>query len=578
MPSFDLPAVSGQTRLEVLQVGAAPLVRHFLDLLDLPGLLERHLPHLPGRQPDLPTSTVLLLLLGNLLLSRKPLYGIPAWAASFVPEHLGLLAGQVALLNDDRCGRALDHLFRADRASLFTAITLRAIRIFQLALNQLHQDTTTVTVSGEYRGQPPATQSGRPARICRGYNKDHRPDLKQLLFRSTITADGAVPVHCKIYDGNTTDNEVHRDSWLALCGLIGSSNFLYVGDSKLCNHDALKMIAEGQGRFLTVMPRTRAEAGRFCARLLQEPVNWMTVARQANPRGKKKPKVVYRGCEDELGSQEGHRILWYLSSQKQQRDKEARQKKLTKARKRLKRLRPAGRGTAFKSEQAAREAAERVLDEAGVQAWLAVRIEEEVQTEHVQVGPGRPGPNTVYKQVRTLTYQVRAEEKAAALREAEQCDGLFPLMTNDKGLSLTDALRKYKYQPYAEKRHAQLKSVFGVVPVWLKQGKRVESLLWLEHLGEVIQALLERGVRRRMEENKIASLPLYPENRPSKAPTAELLLGMLQGHRRYQLLNEQGQALHTFHEPLHAAAPQLLDLLHVNRSAYGLPFPSTGDH
>ncbi len=230
MPSFDLPAVPGQARLEVLQVGAAPVVRHFMERLDLPGLLARHLPVLPGRQRDLPTATVLLVLLSNLLLGRKPLYGIADWAATFVPEHLGLLPGQAALLNDDRCGRALDHLFRADRASLFTAITVQAIRIFQLVLAQLHQDTTTVTACGEYRGQPPAEQSDRPARITWGYNKDHRPDLKQLLYNRTITADGAVPVHCKIHDGSTTDDKVHRGTWLAMYDLIGSADFLYVGD------------------------------------------------------------------------------------------------------------------------------------------------------------------------------------------------------------------------------------------------------------------------------------------------------------------------------------------------------------
>ena len=49
--------------------------------------------------------------------------------------------------------------------------------------------------SGEYQDQPPAIQTDRPARITRGYNKDHRPDLKQLLYNRTVTADGAVPVH-----------------------------------------------------------------------------------------------------------------------------------------------------------------------------------------------------------------------------------------------------------------------------------------------------------------------------------------------------------------------------------------------
>jgi len=69
------------------------------------------------------------------------------------------------------------------------------------------------------------------------------------------------------------------------------------------------------------MPRTRAEDKRFRARVQKEQVSWSEVYREANPRGKEKPEVVYHGFEDEAGSEEGYRILWYLSSQKQQRDK-----------------------------------------------------------------------------------------------------------------------------------------------------------------------------------------------------------------------------------------------------------------
>ena len=137
MTNPAVPALPAGIRHESLEVGAAPVIRHFLDRLDLPGLFDRHLPRLPGRQRDLPTSTVLGVLLSNLLLAREPLYAIAAWASGFVPEHLGLLPGQAALLNDDRCGRSLNHLFRADRASLLTAVALRSIDVFQLAL-KLH--------------------------------------------------------------------------------------------------------------------------------------------------------------------------------------------------------------------------------------------------------------------------------------------------------------------------------------------------------------------------------------------------------------------------------------------------------
>jgi transposase len=570
MPSFALPALPDGTRLEILQVDAAPIVRHLLDRLDLPGLFERHLACLPGRQADVPSSTILCVLISNLLLCREPLYAMSSWASTFAPQHLGLLPGQAELLNDDRCGRAVDHLFRSDRASLFTAIVLGAIKNYELGLRQFHQDTTTVTFSGEYAEQPPATDSNRPVRITRGYNKDHRPDLKQLVYDRTVTADGAVPIRCNILDGNTADDTVHQRNWLALRDLLGHSDFLYVADSKLCSTDNLKLIADKNGRFLTVMPKTHKESKRFRAWVRHNDVPWTALLTRKNPRGKNKPDVSYHGYEDPEGSKEGYRILWYLSSQKKERDQQARTKHLNKIRKRLERLRPRGRGGVFRSAEAAREAVERVLAKSKARNWLRVKIDEQVQFARVQDGAGRPGPDTQYTTVMRYSYKIRVEEKKEALLRAARCDGIFPLMSNDKSLSMKDALEKYKYQPYAEKRHEQMKSVFGVMPVWLKNPKRVESLLWLYHLVDLVQALLEREVRRQMKESGIASLPLYAEERHSKAPTAELVLKAFQGHRCYRLLDKNDCEVLRFHDPVSGVADNLLTILNIDRSAYGL--------
>jgi transposase len=298
------------TSLESLEVGAAPLVQHFLHRLQLPELFAQHLPPLPGRQPTLPSSVALAVLLSNLLLARQPLYAIPAWVGRRVPAYLGLQPEQAGLLNDDRIGRALDHLRRADRASLLTALVLHAVRAFDIDLSELHQDTTTVTFSGDYAGQPPADQPGRPPRITFGYNKDHRPDLKQLLFSITITADGAVPVHCKTCDGNTSDDQVHVDTWDFLRAIIGHADFLYVADSKLCTRDNMSHIADRQGRFLTVMPRTRSEDGFFRGHLPDHALEWREVHREAKPRRRDGTDVVYHAVEAPRLSAEGYRILW----------------------------------------------------------------------------------------------------------------------------------------------------------------------------------------------------------------------------------------------------------------------------
>jgi hypothetical protein len=558
-----------RTSLESLEVGAAPVVARFLERLQLEPLLARHLPPANRRPEAIPTSAALCVLVTNLLLARRPLYGLAEWAARRVPAHLGLQPGQAALLGDDRLGRGLDRLYRADRASLLTALVVRAVREFQVELRQTHNDTTTVTFAGAYRDQPPAEQHDRPPRITFGYNKDHRPDLKQLLFSITVSADGAVPVHCKTYDGNTTDDQVHIETWDFLRELVGHADFLYVADCKLCTRDNLGHIAGRQGRFLTVLPRTRAEDAWFRGYLQGHVPAWREVRREPNPRRRDGPDVVYDGVESPQRSAEGYRVLWYRSSQKRDEDCAQRQARLERARAWLVGLQAPGRRP-FRTYGQAQEAGTQVLLREGADRWLRIRVEADVVETFRQVGPGRPGPNTEYRRAETRTYRVHFDEDAAAVTEDALCDGLFPLVTNDEALGLEEALAKYKYQPFVEKRHEQLKSVFRVAPVWLKSPRRVAALLWLYFVVELVQALVEREVRRQMRRQGVRRLDLYPEGRASQAPTAGLVFAALAGHRRHRLFDGQGRLLRTFHDEVPEPAQQVLELLGVEGAAYGL--------
>ena len=66
------------------------------------------------------------------------------------PGVAGLTVAEVAAVNDDRVGRALEELFDADRASL-TAVVLRAVSEFGVDTTQLHNDSTSISVHGVYR-------------------------------------------------------------------------------------------------------------------------------------------------------------------------------------------------------------------------------------------------------------------------------------------------------------------------------------------------------------------------------------------------------------------------------------------
>jgi transposase len=558
------------TSLESLEVGAAPVVRRFLERLQFEPLLARHLPPATRRPEDIPTAVTLCILVTNLLLARRPLYALAEWLSRHVPEHLGLEPDQVELLQDDRLGRALDRLYHADRASMLTALIVHAVREFCIELGQMHNDTTTVTFSGVYRNQSPAAEQDRPPRITFGFNKDHRPDLKQLVYSITVSADGAVPVHCKTYDGNQTDDQIHIETWSFLRDLVGHADFLYVADCKLCTRDNMGHIADRQGRFLTVLPGSRAEDGWFRGHLQGHELDWREVRREPNPRRQGDPDVVYDGVESPQRSQEGYRVLWYRSSQKRDEDRAQRQARLTRARAWLEGLQAPGRRP-FRSYGKAYHAGQAVLEREQACRWLRVRVEAEVQEEYRQTRPGRPGPDTEYRRVEVLTYRVHFDEDGAAVAADALCDGLFPLVTNDEGLSLKEALAKYKYQPFVEKRHEQLKSVFGVAPVWLKSPRRVASLLWLYFVVELVQALVEREVRQQMRARGVRRLNLYPEGRGSAAPTAGLVFSVLEGHRRHRLLGASGESLRTFHDELPEAAAQVLELLGVEGTAYGLP-------
>jgi hypothetical protein len=131
-------------------LGGLPVVNYFWHRLRLDELLAVHLP-VDDARLKLAPATAVRLVVTNLLVGREPLYGLGEWAARFVPGLLGLGAGQAGAVNDDRVGRALERLFDADRASLLTALVLRAVQEFGIDTSECHNDSTSITVSGAYR-------------------------------------------------------------------------------------------------------------------------------------------------------------------------------------------------------------------------------------------------------------------------------------------------------------------------------------------------------------------------------------------------------------------------------------------
>jgi transposase len=104
-------------------------------------------------------------------------------------------------------------LFEADRAALLTEVVLAVAKRFAVQLKRLHNDSTSIAFCGQYRDGRVSKSGQRAPAITYGYSKDHRPDLKQLLFILTTDADGGVPVQFRTADGNTNDSITHIETW-----------------------------------------------------------------------------------------------------------------------------------------------------------------------------------------------------------------------------------------------------------------------------------------------------------------------------------------------------------------------------
>jgi transposase len=531
----EIARAKGRT-LSSYRVGALPIIDRLLERMRLDEFFRSYLPR-ADRRCRIAPSIGISLLLKNVLHSREPLYGIGEWAARFDPKALGFADSQLPSLNDDRVGRCLDQLFQSDITSMVLALATHVVREFQVDLDELHNDSTTITFHGAYADAAQEEKRGQKTRlaITWGYNKDHRPDLKQLLYILTVAGDGAVPVYFQVASGNVVDDKTHIATWDLLCRLVGRPDFLYVADCKLASTENMAYVHQHQGRFLTVLPRTRSEDRVFRDLLESGQVQWRHLHDKRNDKG----EIVdqYSVSEPATLSTEGYRLVWYHSTRKAEQDAQARHQQVERALSELAELRQklSSSRTRYRREAKVAEAVQEILRARGVERWIVTEIKERTEETYRQDRRGRPSAETRYvKETSTrfeLAYHIDNQRLAAETRG----DGVFPLITNDGSLSELEMLLAYKGQPSLEKRFSHLKTDFEVAPVYLKEVSRIQALLCVYFLALLTESLLERELRRAMDRDAIESLPLYPEGRKCRRPTARRVIDLFDDVQRHSL-------------------------------------------
>lgn len=510
--------MDARTRFETRTVGGLPVVQAFLEELEVAKLVDELVPW----EGDVPLGTLVEILICNRLLAPKALFRVGEWAEqASLTEYYGVPQEQ---LNDDRLGRALERLHR-HRQTVQAALVANAVKKFKLDVRQIHYDISNVELFGDYARQlgdeaAPAEATGsEPAgkdpaagpKPMYGRTKSGRKNVKQIQFGINVTRDGAVPVAHLPLDGNIAEVKTHLENLKLLDAILPHSPRLYTADTKLDTPDNLLAIAANKGRFLcggAFQPHLKKEFRKLRRKGALKKVDYCPKSKAHLPP-EQRPE--YRAAEVPA-LLEGHvdgrpvrlryRLIYVWSEAKAEEEAKTRQRHMAKIQEEI-------------------EKVERNLNKYSLTTQAAI-------VKRLESAKNRYDEGEVFQyqltKARNGTFSLAWNIDQAALRARQAVEGGYVLKTNvpKSQWSTAQALGEYKEQTHVEKRIRNLKGPLAVAPMFLEKPERMDGLLLVLLWALMVMALMERAVRRSLKGKPMYGL--YPENRPSAAPTASLIL------------------------------------------------------
>ena len=318
-------------------------------------------------------------------------------------------------------------------------------------------------------------------RIVRGYSKDHRPDLKQVVLETIVSQNGGIPLVCKSWDGNASDTQIFEARAADLIEQFQGADAprYLVADAKLYTKDNAPNLSRLS--FITRLPETIKVVGHVIeqawdfeawdfidASLAYQRVElshygisqrWLVVySKQAEQRAKKTLHKAQKREQDTV-----QKALFHLQAQRFNAQQEA-QKALVAIAKKLK----------------------------------YHRIEKEHIKPHIRYAKkGRPTPKTPIKDIR---WQITADilpdqEKIQAVKQRK---ATFVIGSNipHAHLSDQDIIQAYKGQKAVETGFRFLKDpLFFVSSLFLKKPSRIQALLMVMTLALLVYSIAQRRMR-----------------------------------------------------------------------------------
>ena len=401
---------------------------------------------LPDGREAVPWATmVAVLVLARLCEPSSELHLAEDWYRRTALEDL--LAVPAALVNDDRCYRALDRLL-PHKTALEQHLVARLGELFTLEYDLLLYDVTSTYFEGQAARNPLAQH---------GHSRDHRPDCRQVCVALVVTREG-LPLGYELFAGNRTDVTTVQEIVETMETRYGAAQRIWVMDRGMTSAKNLAWLRQTGRRYLVGTPKSEL---RQWAHQLTETRDWQMV----------RDGVDAKRCVGPEGTE-----TFVLIRSRERREKERAMHERFSRRIEI--------GLASLARRLAR--ARRPLERGPLERQLGRLLARNSRAARRYAITLEAAP-TVAAGLR-LTWTARPEWDAWA----QSSEGCYVLRSNIPDWSPEDLWRTYIQLTEAEAAFRIHKSDLSIRPIWHQREDRVKAHILVCFLAYVLWKTLEQ--------------------------------------------------------------------------------------
>ena len=198
-------------------------------------------------------EAVKAMLLNGLGFANRQLYLVPQFFENKPLELLIKEGIEPNNLNDSVLGRALDSLYEYGVTPLFSLISQEALKNLDLISKYHHLDSTAIHLDGRYNSEEEKEEG--VVHITKGYSKDHRPDLNQVMLEMICENSYGIPVAMRALDGNSSDKVSFEKMVIEhIESLSKTTTGTVVADSAIYSANNLKSFQSNNIKWITRVP------------------------------------------------------------------------------------------------------------------------------------------------------------------------------------------------------------------------------------------------------------------------------------------------------------------------------------